>query len=170
MAYDYDKLYGETRDALGQPTSIFVEFFSQLDRQNLRVLDVGCGQGRDALFIARKGHRVVGVDISPNGIRDLKHVAEIESLPIECVVADIATYTPGGLFDIVLIDRTLHMLALPTRLAVLKTMLDHVTARGWLLIADEASNIEAFEVVHAAHAANWTTLVSRRGYLFLRRS
>jgi 2-polyprenyl-3-methyl-5-hydroxy-6-metoxy-1,4-benzoquinol methylase len=26
------------------------------------VLDLGCGQGRDALFIARKGHSVFGVD------------------------------------------------------------------------------------------------------------
>lgn len=40
MAYDYDKLYGETRDALGPPTSLFVDFFGKLDRKDLRVLDV----------------------------------------------------------------------------------------------------------------------------------
>jgi len=77
MSYNYDKLYGETRDALGAPTSIFVDFFDQFDRTNVRVLDVGCGQGRDAIFIARKDHRVVGVDISPNGIRDLQDVAAL---------------------------------------------------------------------------------------------
>jgi cyclopropane fatty-acyl-phospholipid synthase-like methyltransferase len=54
-------------------------------------LDVGCGQGRDALFIAIKGHRVVGMDISANGIRDLKDVASRENLPIEGIVADILT-------------------------------------------------------------------------------
>ncbi len=58
-----------------------------------------------------KGHRVVGVDISPNGIRDLKNAAAKESLAVDGVVADIATYTPGGMFDVVLVDRTLHMLA-----------------------------------------------------------
>lgn len=170
MAYDYDKLYGETRDALGQPTSIFVDFFDQLDQQDARVLDVGCGQGRDALFIARKGHRVVGMDISDNGIRDLKDAAAQENLPIEGIVADIVNYKPDGMFDVILIDRTLHMLALPVRLAVLETLLDHVNESGWLLIADEASNIKDFETVIAARDLKWNTKLLQRGYLFVRRS
>ena len=62
------------------------------------------------------------------------------------------------------------MLAPPTRLAVLKTMLDHVAETGWLLIADEASNIEKFEAVASDHAAEWKVELSRRGYLFLSRS
>jgi len=169
MTYDYNKLYGETRDALGQPTSIFVEFFDDFEQNNARVLDVGCGQGRDALFIARRGHRVVGVDISPNGIRDLQAVARQENLPIEGVVADIATYNPDGMFDVILIDRALHMLSLTKRLAVLKRLLNHVTKDGWLLIADETSNIDAFEAVIAAHEAAWNTEFSRKGYLFMRR-
>jgi len=170
MAYDYDKLYGETPDALGKPSSMFVDFFDQLDQQNVRVLDVGCGQGRDALFIARRGHRVVGVDISVNGISELKDVARLENLPVEGVVADIAIYEPDGLFDVILIDRTLHMLALTTRLAVLEVFLDHVIEGGWLLIADEASNIKEFENAISGHEANWKAEHTRRGYLFLRRS
>lgn len=170
MAYDYDKLYGETHEALGQPTAIFVDFFDQLEQQEAHVLDVGCGQGRDALFIARKGHRVVGVDISPNGIRDLKNAAEKESLAVNGVVADIATYTPGGMFDVVLVDRTLHMLEPPTRLRVLETLLDHVKDGGWILIADEASNIKAFETAIATHGLKWNTTLSQRGYLFMQRS
>ena len=78
MAYDHDKLYGEAGDALEQPTSIFVDLFNQFDQQDTHVLDVGCGQSQDALFIARKGHRVVCMDSSPNGIRDLKDVASRE--------------------------------------------------------------------------------------------
>ena len=169
MAYDYDKLYGETRDALGQPTQIFVDFFDQLDQHELQVLDIGCGQGRDAIFIARQGHRVIGVDISANGIRDLNLVAEKENLPIQGIVEDITTFTPDDLFDVILIDRTLHMLAAPARLAVLRKMLDHVAVDGWLLIADEASNMAAFKDEIARHSVRWATKLSRRGYLFLRR-
>ena len=85
------------------------------------------------------------------------------------IVADITAYNPDGAFDVILIDRTLHMLARPSWLKVLKTMLDHVNGNGWLLIADEASNIKDFETVVATHAASWTTDLSRRGYLFLHR-
>jgi 2-polyprenyl-3-methyl-5-hydroxy-6-metoxy-1,4-benzoquinol methylase len=169
MSYDYDKLYGETRDALGQPTAIFVDFFDQLDQQNVRVLDVGCGQGRDAVFIAQKGHRVVGVDISANGIRDLNDVADKKNLHIEGVVADISTFVPDGSFDVILVDRTLHMLDQPIQIAVLKTLLDHVNAGGWVLIADEKSNIAGFKAAVLAHAVDWRTHVSRAGYLFLQR-
>jgi SAM-dependent methyltransferase len=37
-----------------------------------RVLDVGCGGGRHSLYLQRKGHQVVGVDISPLAIRVCK--------------------------------------------------------------------------------------------------
>ena len=119
MSYDYDRLYGETPDALGPPAPILVDFFARLERQRVRVLDVGCGQGRDALFIARHGHDVIGVDISPNGIRDLNAAAAREGLAARSIVADIATYAPEGTFEVIVIDRTLHMLARAPRLAVL---------------------------------------------------
>lgn len=169
MAYDYDKLYGETRDALGQPTSIFVDFFDQFNQKYARVLDVGCGQGRDAVFIAKLGHSVVGVDISPNGIRDLKTLATKDNLAIEGIVADISSYTPIGEFDVILVDRTLHMLPKIKQIKVLEVLLNHVSENGWLLIADEASNIEDFEVVISNHAIDWKTQLSKRGNLFLRR-
>ena len=170
MAYDYDKLYGETRDALGEPYQAFVDFFAGYERERARVFDVGCGQGRDAIFIARLGHSVIGVDLSPNGIRDLDAAAKRDKLDITGIVADIATYVPEGQFDVVVIDRTLHMLEQPERLAVLAVLLDHVAANGWLLIADEAENIQDFETLITAHGASWTTEQSKDGILFVRRS
>lgn len=170
MTFDYNALYGTTPNALGEPTVYFVDFFARFDRQHARVLDVGCGQGRDALFIARRGHTVVGVDISSNGIRDLEATAEGEGLSIKGVVADVADYTPEGRFDVILIDRTLHMLPRSTRLTVLATLLEHVVENGWLLIADEPSNIGDFERVIADHGARWNLEFRHRGYLFAHRS
>ncbi len=170
MAYDYDKLYAETPDALGAPTQVFVDFFASFAPQSARVLDVGCGQGRDALFIARLGHSVVGVDLAAHGIRDLNAAAHAEGLDVTGVVADITGYAPEGDFDVVLIDRTLHMLAAPEAQKVLARLLDHVAPGGWVLIADEPSNMAGYKQVIAAHGGVWATDLAKRGTLFVRRT
>lgn len=170
MAYNYDKLYGSSTQALGNPTQVFVDFFAQQTGKSLRVLDVGCGQGRDALFIARMGHSVVGVDLSPNGIRDMINAANKENLEIEGIVADIKTFAPTGAFDIVLIDRTMHMLPEKDRLDVLGRLLIAVPKGGWVLIADEPSNMTGFKDVFAASIEDWETRRDERGTLFLQQS
>lgn len=167
MAYDYEKLFQDTPDALGPPTKQFVDFFQSFSVKNARVLDIGCGQGRDSLFIARHGHQVVGVDISPSGIRDLEKAAKAEGLQIEGIVADIRTYIPQAQFDVLLIDRTLHMLEQTDRIVVLERLIQSVKPKGWLLIADEPSNIPEFERVVSKHSDQWRVAYKKRGYLFM---
>jgi SAM-dependent methyltransferase len=168
MAYDYDKLYGSTPQALGEPTKAFVDFFKRQKNESFRVLDVGCGQGRDALFIARLGHRVVGVDISANGIREMVDIASQENLEVEGYATDIATYVPEGDFDVLLIDRTLHMLPNKERLEVLERLIRHIPKNGWALIADERSNMQGFKDVFEASSGVWKAELEMRGTLFLR--
>ncbi|MGC3940585.1 hypothetical protein ACOTTU_22520 [Roseobacter sp. EG26] len=62
------------------------------------------------------------------------------------------------------------MLAAPERNAVLERLLDHICDGGWVLVADEASNIEDFKAAIAAHDANWNTTLSLCGHLLLHRS
>lgn len=169
MAYDYDALYKTTPNALGEPTQVFVDFFEAQTGQSLRVLDIGCGQGRDALFIARKGHRVVGVDLSPSGIDDLNAAAKAEGLPVTGIAADITGFTPDGPCDVLLIDRTLHMLAEAPRLEALARLIGYVDQGGWVLIADERSNMDGFKQVFAQHSADWAVQTDAKGYLFLQR-
>ena len=166
MPTDYEKVYRGAQQALGKPTREFVNFFGSLAKPRLRVLDVGCGQGRDALFIARQGHSVVGIDQSPTGIRDLLADAQAEDLNIQGIVGDIRSFEPAGMYDVLLIDRTLHMLSASERPAVLARYLDRVEAGGHVLIADEPSNIPTFEAVLAADRRGWRTVWKRRGYLF----
>lgn len=169
MAYDYDRLYRETRNALGEPTKIFVEFFDKYAKPSGRILDIGCGQGRDAIFIARLGHTVIGVDLSSNGIRDLRAVAKEENLAIEGVVADITSFEPPGIFDVILVDRTLHMLTRWQCNSTLSRVLDHGGENAWLLIADERSNMDDFRSVILTHHHEWIVEYEERGYLFARR-
>lgn len=123
-----------------------------------------------AVFIAKSGHRIFGLDQSANGIRDLVTAAKKENLVFESIVADITAFTPSGEFDVILIDRILHMLERASRLSVPRTLLDHVSENGWMLIADEFSNIEDFQSAISAHSRDWITDFQKRGYLFVRRT
>lgn len=167
MPTDYDKLYQEQRHALGQPTQVFVDFFDQYPKQDALVLDLGCGQGRDALFIARRGHRVVGVDLSATGIEQLIADAHAEGLLIEAIVADLRAYEPSGSYDVVLLDRTLHMLAEPERLHVLKQVSRVTRAGGSVLIADEPSNMAAIKAFFQDDAPQWTVQQDTKNFLWL---
>jgi len=169
MGYDYDKLYRTEANALGAPTPALLEAFSACLTAPARVLDIGCGQGRDALPLARMGHRVVGVDLSPKGVADLVAAAKTEGLAVTGQVADITTFVPEGDFDALLFDRTLHMLEAPDRHAVLRRLVGHLRPGGVLLIADEPANMAGFRDVLDASGLGWDVLKSTRGYLFLRR-
>lgn len=167
MPVNYEAVYQSSRHALGKPSGELVRFFNERDAAALRVLDVGCGQGRDALFIAALGHTVVGVDQSPTGIRDLVADATAEHLTVSGQVANICTFEPAGNFDVVLFDRTLHMLAEADRAAVLARFIRSAANGGYLLIVDEKRNMPQFERVLAASGRSWLNKFRRRGYWFL---
>ena len=170
MPTDYDKLYQQQRHTLGDPSTEFVVFFDQFANQNADALDLGCGQGRDALFIARHGHHVVGVDISQTGIAQLLEDAQAEGLNIEGIVADLREYEPSDEYDVVVADRSLHMLDSDVRLEVLKRVCRSIRDGGFILIADEKSNLPNMRTFFEIDAAHWIILKDAKGTLFAQKA
>lgn len=58
-------------------------------------LDVGMGQGRNALYLASRGWKVTGVDLSDEGVRAAREAAVARHLPLDAVNADLETYDLG---------------------------------------------------------------------------
>ena len=56
------------------------------------VLDLGCGEGRNSLFLAKKGFQVTSVDISKVGIRKLQNLSKKEKINLEATVSNIDSY------------------------------------------------------------------------------
>jgi SAM-dependent methyltransferase len=102
----YDKYYIE-QDYFGEPYPGLVEFFKKHEPK-CTVLDLGCGQGRDALLLGRLGYEVVGVDSSSVGIEQLNQIALKEKLSVKGVVGDMYSYPISDGYDMVLLDSIFH--------------------------------------------------------------
>jgi SAM-dependent methyltransferase len=67
---DWDERYraGETPWDTGEPDEHLVEFLQHSPIKQGTALDVGCGTGTQALWLARQGFAVLGIDISSTAI------------------------------------------------------------------------------------------------------
>jgi 2-polyprenyl-3-methyl-5-hydroxy-6-metoxy-1,4-benzoquinol methylase len=81
------------------------------DLDGKRILDVGCGEGEDAVLLAKLGAIVTGFDVSPGAIQVAKRRAEIDGVwdrvSFICAPLDQARL-PEGTFDVIWFDNILH--------------------------------------------------------------
>lgn len=70
----------------------FMDYFSRKDCTSLMALDLGCGEGRYAVFLASLGVTVVAIDRSWIGIEKLSDKARKRNLKIEAISMDIADF------------------------------------------------------------------------------
>lgn len=166
----YEQHYREGRDICGPPFPEFITFFETYATPHADVLDLGCGQGRDALVAARHGHRVVGVDLSETGIAQMLDDATAEGLRVEGIVADVATWQPEESFDVILLDRVLHLLSdSQERRQLLDRACAHTRPGGSVLIADTPKHQALLLDVFASKAPDWKIILRRKGFVFAQR-
>ena len=90
----------------------FTVHFADRELQGLHALDLGCGEGRYALFLAQKGCRVTAIDRTPAGIRKLKTIAGRNHLPVAARVEDLADFVfTENQFDIIVAATVLDHLS-----------------------------------------------------------
>ncbi len=86
-----------------KPEKWFLDFAKKLGPKCLKVLDLGCGNGRNAIPLAQMGCLVTGVDVSQVALDLLREKAQKEGVFIEMVKGDI-TRLPfrSEIFDLAL--------------------------------------------------------------------
>ena len=107
-----------------------------------RALDVACGEGRNALWLAEQGWRATGVDFSSVAIEKARTLATERGLDAEWVVADVTTWEPNHHgFDLVVV---LYLqLAAAERAAAYSRAAQAVAPGGTLLVvAHDLDNLE----------------------------
>jgi SAM-dependent methyltransferase len=87
-----------------------------------RALDVACGRGRNARWLARQGFETTAVDRNPEAVAALAADARAEGLAVTGVVMDLeaAGLDFGGeTYDVVVVVHYLHRAHFPSLLAAL---------------------------------------------------
>jgi len=67
-----------------------------------RALDLACGEGRNAVWLAEQGWRTTGVDFSDVALAKAERLAASRGVEVEWIVADVLEHEPDpGAFDLV---------------------------------------------------------------------
>lgn len=148
---DYDQEYGRTEALFGvEPDGVLIDHWRLLDR-GLPVLDVGCGQGRHALWLARHGLDVWALDPSQVACDTVTAAARKERLPVRVVRGGFEDPSlPAGSFGGVLVMGLIPDLE-RTAIARLVARVGELTAVGGLvLVSAHTSDDPRYPEISAA--------------------
>ncbi|ODR08078.1 SAM-dependent methyltransferase [Mycolicibacillus koreensis] len=135
----WEQFYGETeRTWSGRANSQLVVEAAELTPG--RALDLGCGEGADAVWLAEQGWQVVAVDISATALQRAQAFAEERNMAsrIRFERHDLSQSFPEGTFDLVS-AQFLHAPVELDRAAILGRAAGAVADGGVLLIVDHAA-------------------------------
>jgi 2-polyprenyl-3-methyl-5-hydroxy-6-metoxy-1,4-benzoquinol methylase len=100
---DWDRRYAAVENLWAvKPNRFLVAEVAELEPG--RALDLACGEGQNAIWLASLGWNVTGVDYSEVAIAKAKARAERDGVDVEFLCADLVEYEPDtGEFDLVLV-------------------------------------------------------------------
>lgn len=102
---DWDALYRNQTPPweTGAPSGELVRLVQEKTLRPCRVLELGCGTGANAVFLARRGFEVTAVDASPTAIERARTRAERSAAVLRLVLDDVFAFCKtAGQFDLVL--------------------------------------------------------------------
>ncbi len=107
-----------------------------------RALDLACGEGRNAVWLAERGWRVTGVDFSQVGLDKAQRLAEERGVAVAWEMADLIEYVPPpAAFDLVAI-LYLHLDPATTREVLRRAVAALAPAGTLLVVGHDPTNIE----------------------------
>lgn len=142
---EWDARYSEKeRLWSGKPNAMLVRFADQFDsdhsEQPKKALDVGCGEGADAIWLAQQGWKVTGIDLSTVAITRAKESAAVLNLDAHFHATDAIQYANeiGGKFDLVIVS-FMHSRDEEQRATTMRAIPNFVKPGGQLFVVSHAA-------------------------------
>lgn len=100
----------------------------------LKVLDIGCGEGKDAVFFARNGYNVTAFDYADSGLEKARSLAERFGVEINFFKADINDFRLTDNYDIVFSSGVFHYIKPEIRAEMADNIKLHINTGGIVAI------------------------------------
>ncbi|MBI4178666.1 class I SAM-dependent methyltransferase [bacterium] len=126
------------------------------DIRGKKILEIGCGTGRQAVWFARRGAEVTAVDISEEALKSLRNQAAAENLPgIQILQMDAEHLQfPNDSFDVVYVNSVMMHL----RHAAAFREFARVTKRGGQVVILEPMADNPVLILYRMAVSRWTPL------------
>ena len=129
----FDDSYDKKPELFVHPYKELQDYFSRYPIKGT-LLDLGCGQGRDSLFLASIGYQVTAVDSSKVGVKQMINKAQSQELKIDGITANFLDHKVEEKFDVILFDMVLHGYEKPKQLELLSKYSNSLNKKGILCI------------------------------------
>lgn len=129
---DYDKRYDTADYYWGiTPNNLCYEIMKlRPPVKPLKVLDIGCGEGKDAVFLARNGYIVTAFDLSETGIEKGKKLAEKCNTYVDFFKADITDFRATEYYDIIFSSGVYHFIKPEIRKEITANLKEYTNKSG----------------------------------------
>lgn len=129
---EYDNRYNAEEYYWGlTPNSLCYEIMRMKPPvKSYRVLDIGCGEGKDAVFLARNGYNVSAFDASEQGLLKTRELADKCGVKIDLFKADVRDFRLEIDYDIIFSSGVFHYIPSELRKSVIDNLKIHTALNG----------------------------------------
>jgi tellurite methyltransferase len=162
--------YSHTPDSYvwGTAPSTFARRIAPLVERGGRVLELGCGEGRDSVFFASRGFDVTAIELSAAGLRKAARLADAHGVRVRWLRGDMARRRPAGPFALVYSCGSVHYVERRRRHRLFERLAAHTRPGGYhahIVFSTQLVYVERREVIDyfapgeiAALYAGWRIL------------
>ena len=115
----WNNIYSQQRCEDAIPSNVLLENVHLLPRAG-KALDLACGMGANAIFLAKQKLHVDAWDVSSTALKKLEQYSQANNLNIKQCVRDVEKNSPdANKFDVVIVSQFLHRPTFPALCASL---------------------------------------------------
>jgi tellurite methyltransferase len=129
-------------ETFGKPSKEVIDVSKHLNR-NSKILDLGCGDGRHAIYLASLGHIVDAIDVSNVGIDKVNRIKEKLNLKnLNAIVGDATDFNFTNTYDLIISHGLFHFIERNNWLNIIHRMKAKTRKGGYNIVTVFTNEVE----------------------------